>query len=78
MSSSNPMDASPTYELNSLNGRIQVSHGGATIGLLVERGALFGGTLLTPHQAHELAGMLLKCARLHEAVDIVTACPRRL
>jgi hypothetical protein len=65
MSSSSPI-ASPIV-LSSMNGRIQVSRGGGTIGLLVERGNLFAGTLLTGAQAEELARVLLTSARLHEA-----------
>ena len=47
--------------LKSSNGTIQVSYPSAalTIGLLVERAGLSVGTLLTPEQAEELAGVLL-------------------
>ena len=41
------------------NGSVQVSHGGGTIGLLVERDGIGVGTILTPAQVKVLRGALL-------------------
>ena len=62
---------SPVAECNAINGRIQVSgqSGDSRIGLLVERGELFGGVLLSASQARVLACQLLKRARLRQFAD---------
>jgi len=41
-----------------------------TVGLLVERDGLFGGTLLTRAQAEKLARVLLKRNRLSQSADM--------
>jgi len=59
------------FEVEAINGRIQVS--GAPdhshVGVLVERGDLFAGVLLTPPQAKELARVLLERSGLSEISD---------
>jgi hypothetical protein len=59
-------------EIEALNGRVQISGrpGESHIGLLVERGELFGGVLLDPIQAGEIADNLLKRARLRQTADM--------
>jgi hypothetical protein len=54
------------------NGRVQVSMAPETdtVGLLVERDGLFGGTLLTRAQAEKLARVLLKRNRLSQSADM--------
>lgn len=51
--------------MNALNGCVQVSSpaGNATIALIVERGTLYGGVLLSPSQAQKLARFLLRGMR---------------
>jgi hypothetical protein len=48
--------------IETINGQVQVScrDGSASIGLLVERDGIFGGTLLSRAQAEQLANALLK------------------
>lgn len=55
--------------MKALNGRVQVSGlpEDQTIGLLVERGELFGGVLMTPAQAQNLADELLTRLRFRQA-----------
>jgi hypothetical protein len=67
MSSSNPTE-SPLV-IATLNGSIQLSRDGTSVGLLVERAGLCTGTLLSHAQAHELARLMLDGSRLNEAVD---------
>ena len=64
------MTLSPVTALNTTNAKIQVSSApkDSTIGLLVERGPLFCGVLLTPSESEELARVLLMRAR-HCQVD---------
>ena len=61
MSSMTPIPQSP-IEVKAENGRVQISSSPdqPRIGLLVERGELFGGVLLSRHQAKKLANLLLK------------------
>jgi hypothetical protein len=47
---------------------VQVSHGGNTVGLLVQRDKLFAGTLLTFAQAKNLASVLLNRPTAREVV----------
>ncbi len=58
----------PTHHcaIDTINGRLVVSShpDDKTIGILVERDGLFGGTLLTLSQAEELSGLLLDRLRL--------------
>jgi hypothetical protein len=65
------MPINAPHIVETVNGRVQVSTapGGSTIGLLVERGESFGGTLLAPAEAQELARLLFNGARLCQAVD---------
>lgn len=48
--------------VDTLNGRVQISLGGAepTIGLIVEREASVAGTLIRPEQAEQIATILLQ------------------
>jgi hypothetical protein len=82
MSSSIVMDSSPcSFKIDSENGQVQVSRGGSpdVIGLLVERGALWAGTLLTKEQAIELARLLTApLPLLGETADRANACLPRL
>ena len=63
-----PWIFSDHLHMNALNGRVQVSSpaGNATIGLIVERGTLYGGVLLSPSQAQKLARFLLNGVRVHD------------
>ena len=70
-SSSKPMPQAPVDVIETINGSVQVSaaKGESTIGILVERDGLFGGTLLTAAQARYLSRVLFKCSRLRKSAD---------
>ncbi len=65
------MTVSISDVIETINGQVQVSgrDGSASIGLLVERDGLFGGTLLSLAQAEQLANVLLNRARLRQSAD---------
>ncbi len=69
------MSTASVSEIEAMNGRVQVSSRScdSKLGLLVERGELFGGVLLSAAQAQELARLLLRRARHHEADDTSVA-----
>jgi hypothetical protein len=67
MSSITPIE-SPVV-LPTINGRIQLSIGGGSVGIIVERAGLFGGTLLSRAQAEVFAREVLKRLGFNEAVD---------
>ncbi len=56
------MTVSNSDVIETINGQVQVScrDGSASVGLLVERDGIFGGTLLSVEQAEQLANALLK------------------
>ena len=64
MSSITPIE-NPPVSISAGGGRVQVSTttGSGTVGLLAERGESYGGLLLSPSQAKELARLLLDGAR---------------
>jgi hypothetical protein len=57
-----------TSEVEAVNGRVQVSanSGDLDIGLLIERGHLCAGVLLTLPQAQQLGRLLLDCSSTKE------------
>lgn len=57
------------FVFKAVNGRIQISAGeGESIaGIIVERGALFGGVLITRDQAREIGSALLNWSHLAES-----------
>lgn len=56
-----------------INGTVQISAGGNTIGLLVERDGNPAGTLLDPSQARAIADALLRASTLESVSQIVSS-----